>query len=87
MLYVRTVSDDGLWGHAVGVPVTVTPNVSVVGCDGDFDLSGNVGTTDLLLFLTGFGQASACSFDLTGDGIVGTPDLLVFLSRFGTNCD
>jgi hypothetical protein len=87
MLYVRTVSDDGLWGHAVGVPVTVTPNVSVVGCDGDFDLSGNVGTTDLLLFLTGFGQASACSFDLTGDGVVGSPDLLIFLSRFGTICN
>jgi len=86
MLYVRTKSDDGLWGHALGVPVTVTANQSVVGCDGDFDLSGTIGTPDLLLFLTAFGQTGICTLDISGDFQVNTVDLLIFLSVFGTTC-
>ncbi|MDZ4822320.1 MAG: hypothetical protein SH856_02565 [Flavobacteriales bacterium] len=85
--YVRTVSEDGQWSHPKGVEVTVTESTVTVGCTGDFDLNGNINTSDLLLFLGSFGQIGICSFDITGDYTVNTSDLLLFLGAFGTTCD
>jgi hypothetical protein len=87
MFYTRTVSEDGQWSHPLGVEVTVTPSVTIVGCTGDFDLNGTINTGDLLLFLAAFGQSGSCSFDITGDFTVNTSDLLIFLASFATTCE
>lgn len=60
-----------------------------LGCEGDFDNDGLVGTNDLLLFLALFNSVcdgQPCEGDLTGDNIVSVSDLLVFLTLFGSEC-
>ncbi|NQX90872.1 MAG: hypothetical protein HRT74_01810 [Flavobacteriales bacterium] len=44
----------------------------------DFDGDGEVGTSDLLIFLSGFGCQIDCTTDLNSDGVVGGADLLSF---------
>lgn len=58
-------------------------------CEGDYDGNGERNTTDLVLFLSRFGQTTTPGYcgDLTGDGFVNTGDLVLFLSRFGVACD
>lgn len=60
-----------------------------IGCEGDFDNDGLVGTNDLLIFLALFDSVcdgQPCEGDLTGDSIVSVSDLLVFLTLFGSVC-
>lgn len=71
----------GLFGEPA--PDPVEPET----CAGDFDEDGQVGTSDLLIFLSQFGCQENCAADLTGDGMVGVEDLLSFLALFGTFCD
>jgi hypothetical protein len=52
----------------------------------DFNDTGTVSTTDLLILISEIGCSSACTTDLSGDGMVGLQDLLVFLSQFGSVC-
>lgn len=59
----------------------------LIGCDGDFDLDGNIDVADLLIFLSVFGCTSSCGdADLNADGSVLSDDTLIFLTFFGTNC-
>ena len=54
-------------------------------CPADFNNDAAQASADLLMLLSGYGQASA-EFDLDGDGLCATSDLLVFLSLFGSFC-
>lgn len=56
-------------------------------CAGDFDEDGQVGTSDLLIFLSQYGCQENCTTDITGDGVVDVNDLLSFLALFGTICE
>ncbi|MCB0761095.1 MAG: hypothetical protein KDC12_06180 [Flavobacteriales bacterium] len=86
-LYVRTVSDDNVWSVPSRIQMTVTPNDIVVGCPGDYNRDGTIDTSDLLIFLGGFGSSGECTVDLNGDFVVDTSDLLMFLSAFGSICE
>ncbi len=86
-LYVRTVSDDNVWSIPSRIQMTVTPNDVLVGCPGDYDRSGMIDTSDLLIFLSGFGSSGECTVDLNGDFVVDTTDLLIFLGSFGSICE
>ena len=67
---------------------TLNITLGAAPCEGDFDSSGQVGTTDLLSFLGVFGGDSPCGiYDLSGDGLVSVTDFLIFISAFGTTCD
>lgn len=52
----------------------------------DFNGTGTVSTSDLLILVSEIGCTSGCTTDLSGDGIVGLQDLLVFLAQFGSTC-
>ena len=67
-----------------GDSVVIQP---AVGCQEDFNGDGYVGTSDLLMLLTGYGCASNCAHDLNGDGQTDTSDILEFLTKYGTYCD
>ncbi|MED5318938.1 MAG: hypothetical protein VX758_07290, partial [Bacteroidota bacterium] len=54
---------------------------------GDFDLSGAVGTSDVLPLLSEISCVEACSTDLNEDGTVGIGDLLLLLALVGQTCD
>jgi hypothetical protein len=86
-LYVRSVSDDGVWSVPSRIQMTVTPNEVLVGCPGDFDRNGSINVSDLLIFLAGFGTSGDCTVDLNGDFNVNISDLLLFLTVFGNTCD
>ena len=63
----------GFWagaGSAPGIP-----------CPWDLDMSGSVGTSDLLDLLAQWGTPGSADFD--GNGIVGTSDLLALLANWG----
>lgn len=58
-------------------------------CQGDLDLDGQVGLSDLTILLGSFGAeagAAAVGGDSDCDGDVDLSDLSVFLSRFGVAC-
>jgi hypothetical protein len=56
-------------------------------CPGDFDNSGAVGVSDLLIFNGAFGCTSGCGAeDMDNNGSVNVADLLYFISQFGTVC-
>lgn len=86
-LYVRSVSDDGIWSVPSRIQMTVTPNEVLVGCPGDFDRNGSINVSDLLIFLAGFGTSGDCTVDLNGDFNVNISDLLLFLTVFGNTCE
>jgi hypothetical protein len=59
-------------------------------CPGDADGDNSVGTSDLLVVLANWGQATAggaADGDFDGSGTVGTSDLLVLLAAWGTSCN
>ncbi|MDA0881690.1 MAG: hypothetical protein O2984_00115 [Bacteroidetes bacterium] len=56
-------------------------------CIGDFDNSGIIGLSDLLLFLPEFGCSSDCNYDLNDSGSVDVNNLLIFLPLFGSTCE
>ncbi|MBL7944109.1 MAG: hypothetical protein JNM00_15165 [Flavobacteriales bacterium] len=85
-LYVRYRSADGVWGIPSQQDVVVEANETPIGCAGDFDNNGTINTSDLLVFLGGFGDAFNCQLDLTDDFVVNTSDLLLFLGGFGGTC-
>ena len=60
-------------------------------CPGDFDDSGEVNTSDFLLFIDVFGTLSGdanynARMDIDGNGVIGIPDFLLFADVFGTTC-
>jgi hypothetical protein len=55
-------------------------------CSADFDQSGVVGVSDVLLLLSEYGCSTTCVTDLDGDGAVAINDILAFLSVFGLLC-
>jgi hypothetical protein len=57
------------------------------GCKWDFDGDGYVGTSDLLMLLTGYGCESNCAHDLDGDDQTNTSDMLELLTKYGTYCE
>jgi hypothetical protein len=67
---------------------TLNVTLGAAACEGDFDNSGIVGTTDLLGFLGVFGDPSPCGvYDLNGDNTVSVTDFLLFISFFGSVCN
>lgn len=86
-LYVRSVSEDGVWSIPTRIQMTVTPNEIVVGCPGDFDRNGFVSSGDLLVFLSGFGNSGDCTVDLNGDFVVNAADFLIFVGLIGDVCE
>lgn len=80
---VRSFASTDAFVGLFGEPAPEEPQT----CAGDFDDDGQVGTSDLLLFLAQYGCQGNCFADLTGDGVVGVNDLLSFLALFGTFCD
>ena len=63
----------GFWagtGTAPGIP-----------CPWDLDMSGSVGTGDLLALFAQWGTAGSADFD--GSGAVGTADLLILFANWG----
>jgi hypothetical protein len=55
-------------------------------CPSDFNSSGNVDISDLLIFLSNFGCSGDCIADLTGDNATTVADMLQFLSEIGQSC-
>jgi hypothetical protein len=55
-------------------------------CLGDFNSSGQIDVSDLLIMLSQYGCTSNCSVDMDGDDDVDTADLLIFLSVYGNLC-
>jgi hypothetical protein len=54
-------------------------------CPADIDGSGEVGATDILLVIAGWGPCQGtCEADLNGDGDVGATDLLAVIAAWGT---
>lgn len=86
-LYVRMRAVDGSWAIATRTDFIITTSSVATGCNGDWDKNGNVNTSDLLIFLGGFGSDENCELDLTGDFAINTSDLLLFLGVFGGECD
>ncbi len=80
---VRSFASTDAFVGLFGEPSPEEPSA----CVGDFDNDGQVGTSDLLIFLSQYGCQENCATDLTGDGVVGVNDLLSFLALFGTFCD
>ncbi len=72
--------------------VEQTTIVTVIACEGDFDLDGDVDGSDLSVFSGEFGRTDcsgdlACSADFDIDGDVDGSDLSVFSTNFGkTDC-
>jgi hypothetical protein len=85
-LFVRYLSADGVWGMPSRQDLVIEANETPIGCDGDFDNNGTINTSDLLVFLGGFGDLFNCQLDLTDDLVVNTSDLLLFLGGFGSIC-
>lgn len=58
-------------------------------CEGDFDSTYSVGTTDLLTLLGDFGAEcdEECATDMDVNGMVNTTDLLLFMPNFGNVCE
>lgn len=83
LAYAPRIQGNGVDMGCFESPFTADVTVE---CLGDFDGDGNIGASDLLIFLSQFGCALNCSTDLTDDDVVGAADLLVFLSLFGTSC-
>ena len=78
-------SNDGYLGADPGVngadPVRVVIDTP---CPADIDGSGQVGATDLLLVIAGWGPCQGtCAADLNGDGDVGATDLLAVIAAWG----
>jgi hypothetical protein len=53
---------------------------------GDFNLDGNVSTSDLDLLLLQFGGHCTCAIDITKDGLISNIDLNKLLVNFGATC-
>ena len=56
-------------------------------CEGDFNGDGVCGASDMLLFLTAYGQYWAGPYDMDNTNVVDVNDLLKFLLRFTSTCD
>jgi hypothetical protein len=55
-------------------------------CAGDFNGDGLVSMTDLLHFLTAYGNDWTGPYDMDNNAVVGSSDLLLFLAEFGEIC-
>jgi hypothetical protein len=97
-IQVRRLNPDGTIYDPPGSPVAeayalsnlcfeFTPDVIVGSCPGDFTGDNIVGTSDLLMFTSGFGCDAGCPTDLTGDDKTTGSDVLIFLSVFGSDCN
>ena len=64
-------------GFIVRLPALKSP------CSGDFDGSGSVDFSDLLVLLSAWGPCAACAEDLDGSGNVDFSDLLALLTVWG----
>ncbi|MBI1265996.1 MAG: hypothetical protein GC193_01060 [Cryomorphaceae bacterium] len=56
-------------------------------CQSDFNSSGTVNVSDLLILVSDYGCSSGCATDLTGDDATSSQDLLYFLSELGQVCN
>ncbi|MBT5381906.1 MAG: hypothetical protein HOL13_03600 [Phycisphaerae bacterium] len=52
-------------------------------CVADLDVSGTVGTDDLLIIISFWGDCPGCGADFDQDGVIGASDLLVILAGWG----
>ncbi|MHC4428294.1 MAG: agmatine deiminase family protein [Planctomycetota bacterium] len=78
LLYAERSSQESFHDY-VSVIVTYTTL-------GDIDGDGRVGTSDLLILLSAWGECpplGGCPSDLDGSGFVGTGDLLILLANWG----
>jgi len=63
--------------------VSVECDPDVPGCPGDFDGSGVVDSSDLLVLLSAWGPCPGCPEDLDDSGAVDSSDLLILLGSWG----
>lgn len=70
---------EGFFTLAVNIPAA---------CPGDFNGDLSVNASDLLFFLSEYGEScgSSCLTDLNNDGVVNANDLILFLSYYGNTC-
>lgn len=52
-------------------------------CMADLDVSGGIGTNDLLIIIGSWGDCLGCGADFDQDGVIGASDLLVILGGWG----
>ncbi len=81
---IRVGGYEGFQGSGV---MTITADFITV--QGDFNLDGSVGLSDLTILLANFGLAEGASYsqgDIDTDGDVDLSDLTQFLAHFGTTC-
>ena len=71
---------------ASGETLVATNDDSTPTCDpdGDFDGSGDINVSDLLILLSSWGncQDASCPTDMTGDGVIDVSDLQAFLAAW-----
>ena len=56
-------------------------------CSGDFNGDVAVGSADIVLFLTAYGEPWAGPYDLDDTDMVDAQDLLVFLTLYNLTCE
>ncbi|MDZ4822009.1 MAG: serine hydrolase [Flavobacteriales bacterium] len=79
----------GINEYGNGAPSTLAITVNELPpapCPGDFNFDGTINTSDLLLFMSGFGCVAECASDMNNDGNANTSDLLLFMALYGSIC-
>ena len=63
-------------------PINLDPS-----CPGDFNCDGEIGTTDIIMFVGAYGCVGpGCRLDLTDDNISDADDILILLGLYGSLC-
>ena len=73
----------GEWWFHDRYPIQMAVGVDADPCPADLDDDGEVGFSDVLIVLTGWGPCPECAGDLDDDGVIGFADLLSVLTVWG----
>ena len=85
-----TVTEPGFYTayiyHQVTQLCSTTVEIAVIDLAFDLSENGNVGSEDILIFLTDFGCQESCDIDFNNDGATTVLDLLSLLVSYGEGC-